>query len=179
MLRDNNGWGVAQTLYGFGSLARARAATTRPRSATSATRWSCTARSTPGPRSPGAWPGIGWVALAQGDLALAPSSLTESLQLSLATGQRLAIARGLEAFAVLAVAGGDPARAVKLAGRRAGAARGCRPCALVAGAARRLDDLLEAARRQLGPAPWRRLLAEGAAMSAHEAVGFATGSDAR
>ena len=39
-------------------------------------------------------------------------------------------------------------------------------------------DLLEAARRQLGPAVAEVLLAEGAAMTAHEAVGFATGSDA-
>ena len=55
-----------------------------------------------------------------GDLRLARSSLTESLQLSLATGQRLAMARGLEAFAVLAVAGGQPGSAVKLQGAALG-----------------------------------------------------------
>ena len=115
VLRDNNGWGVAQTLYGFGSLARARgdhAAALRP---LPGARWRCTGRSTPGPRSPGAWPASGGWRWPRATCELAASSLTESLQLSLATGQRLAIARGLEAFATLAVAErrpgpGGPAR---------------------------------------------------------------------
>ena len=41
--------------------------------------------------------------MAQLDLELAATSLTESIQLSLATGQRLAIARGIDSFAALAV----------------------------------------------------------------------------
>ena len=44
------------------------------------------------------------MALSQGDLELAGASLTESIQLSLATGQRLPVARGLEALGVLALA---------------------------------------------------------------------------
>ncbi len=63
------------------------------------------------------------MALAQLDLELAAASLTESIQLSLATGQRLAIARGIDAFAALAVLEDDLARAVKLAGAGLGAAR--------------------------------------------------------
>ena len=47
---------------------------------------------------------------------LARTSLTESLQLSLATGQRLPVARGLEALAALEARAGDPARAARLAG---------------------------------------------------------------
>ncbi len=145
---------MAQTLYGFGNLARARgdyvAAIGHFRSALALYR-EIDAR----PEIARCLAGIGWVALAQGDLELAAASLTESLQLSLATGQRLAIARGIEAFAMLAVAGGDPARAAKLEGAALALreAIGHVPSAL---ARSRLDDLLEAARRQLGPARWPR-----------------------
>ncbi len=176
VLQDNNGWGVAQTLYGFGNLARVRrdhsAAIGHFRSALILYR-EIDAR----PEIARCLAGIGWVALSQGDLELASASLTESLELSQATGQRLAMARGLEAFAMLAVAGGDPARAAKLEGAALALreAIGHVPSSL---ARSRLADLLEAARRQLGPAVAEVLLAEGAAMTAHEAVGFATGSDA-
>ena len=176
VLQDNNGWGVAQTLYGFGNLARVRrdhaAAIGHFRSALTLYR-EIDAR----PEIARCLAGIGWVALSQGDLELATASLTESLELSQATGQRLAMARGLEAFAMLAVAGGDPARATKLEGAALALreAIGHVPSSL---ARSRLDDLLEAARRQLGPAAAEALLAEGAAMTAHEAVRFATGSDA-
>ena len=60
--------------------------------------------------------GIGWVALASLDVPTAAASLAESLDLSMATGQRLGIARGLEAFAALAVVRGDDATAVRLEG---------------------------------------------------------------
>ncbi len=171
LLRDNNGWGVAQTLYGFGGLARARgdhaAALAHFRDALALYR-EIDAR----PEISRCLVGIGWVALSQGDLQLARSSLTESLQLSMATGQRLAVARGLEAFAVLAVAGGDPARAAKLQGAALALreAAGHAPSEL---ARSRLDGLLESAGRQLGPAATSALLAEGSAMSAYEAVRFA------
>jgi DNA-binding CsgD family transcriptional regulator/Tfp pilus assembly protein PilF len=173
VLRDNNGWGVAQALYGFGSLARARgdhaAALGHFRDALALYR-EIDAR----PEIARCLVGIGWVALSQGDLQLARSSLTESLQLSLATGQRLAVARGLEAFAVLAVASGDPARAAKLqaAALALREAAGHPPSAL---ARSRLDGLLEPAGRQLGQAATAALIAEGSAMSAHEAVRFAVG----
>jgi ATP/maltotriose-dependent transcriptional regulator MalT len=173
LLRDNNGWGVAQALYGFGSLARARgdhaAALGHFRDALALYR-EIDAR----PQIARCLVGIGWVALSQGDLQLARSSLTESLQLSLATGQRLAVARGLEAFAVQALASGDPARAAKLQGAALALreAAGHAPSAL---ARSRLGGLLEPAGRQLGEAATAALIAEGSAMSAHEAVRFAAG----
>ena len=173
VLRDNNGWGVAQALYGFGSLARARgdhaAALGHFRDALALYR-EIDAR----PQMARCLVGIGSVALSQGNLQLARSSLTESLQLSLATGQRLAVARGLEAFAALAVASGDPGRAVTLQGAALALreAAGHAPSAL---ARSRLDGLLEAAGRQLGEDATAALIAEGSAMSAHEAVRFAAG----
>jgi predicted ATPase/DNA-binding CsgD family transcriptional regulator/Tfp pilus assembly protein PilF len=169
VLRDNNGWGVAQALYGFGGVARARgdhaAALGHFRDALALYR-EIDAR----PDIARCLAGIGSVALSLGDLPLAASSLTESLRLSLATGQRLVLARGLEAFAKLAVAGGDPARAVKLAGAALAlrTAVGQAPSASV-------QSLLEAARRVTGPQATEALLAEGAAMSAPDAVRFATG----
>jgi predicted ATPase/DNA-binding CsgD family transcriptional regulator/Tfp pilus assembly protein PilF len=184
VLRDNNGWGVAQTLYGFGGLARARgdheAALAHFRNALALYR-DVDAR----PEIARCLAGIGWVALSrlqagpraasEHDLELARSSLTESLELSLATGQRLAVARGLEAFATLAVVCGDLARAVRLEGA-ALALREAVGHVPSAPARTRLDDLLDSARRQLGPSAAEALLAEGAAMSADGAVRFATGS---
>jgi predicted ATPase/DNA-binding NarL/FixJ family response regulator len=173
VLRDNNGWGVAQAMYGFGSLARARgdhaAALGHFRDALALYR-EIDAR----PQMARCLVGIGWVALSQGDLQLASSSLAESLQLSLATGQRLAVARGLEAFAALAVASGEPARAAKLQGAALALreAAGHAPSAL---ARSKLDGLLEPVGRQLGEAAMAALIAEGSAMSAHEAVRFAAG----
>ncbi len=171
VLRDNNGWGVAQVLYGFGGLARARgdhqAALVHFRNALALYR-EIDAR----PEIARCLAGVGWVALSQRDLELARSSLAESLQLSLATGQRLAVARGLEAFAVLAFARRDPARSARLAGAALALREALRHVPS-ARAGPRLDDLLETARRELGPAAAEALLAEGSAMSADEAVRFA------
>jgi predicted ATPase/DNA-binding NarL/FixJ family response regulator len=173
VLRDNNGWGVAQTLYGFGGLARARgdhdSALGHYRAALALYR-EIDARA----EIARCLAGIGSVALAQGDRPLARTSLAESLQLSLATGQRLFLARGLEACALLAVASSDPARAVKLEGAALALRKavGHGPAAAAAG---RRDGLLEAARGQLGAPAVAALLAQGAAMSAHEAVRFAAG----
>jgi predicted ATPase/DNA-binding NarL/FixJ family response regulator len=172
VLRDNNGYGVAQTLYGFGGVARARgdldAALGHFRAALALYR-EIDAR----PEIARCLAGIGAVALARRDLPLACASLAESIQLSLATGQRLVLARGLEAHAMLAAAGGDLARAVTLAGAaqalRAAVGQGPE------GVAGRRDGLVEAARGQLGPAAVAALLAEGSAMSAHEAVRLAAG----
>jgi len=174
VLRDNNGWGVAQTLYGFGGLARARgdheAALGHFRDALALYR-EIDAR----PEIARCLAGIGWVALSQGDLDLAQSSLTESLQLSLATGQRLAVARGLEAFAVLAAARADLARAARLQGAALTLQEtvGHVPSPL---ARSRLGSLVEAARRELGAPAADGLLAEGAGLTADEAVRLATGS---
>ena len=115
------------------------------------------------------------MALAQGDLELAATSLTESIQLSLATGQRLPVARGLDALAVLAVAQGDPARAVRLEG----AAMALREAAGAASgppASARTGAMFGAAREQLGAPAAAALLAEGAAMGRDEAVRYGTGA---
>ncbi|MGH3409131.1 MAG: ATP-binding protein, partial [Streptosporangiaceae bacterium] len=164
-LRDNNGWGIAQTLYGFGMLARHRgdnaAALAHFRDALRLYR-EIDAR----PDIARCLAGIGWVAMAQLDLELAATSLAESIQLSLATGQRLAIARGIDSFAALAVLEDDLARAVKLAGaasalRAAGHNRS-------SSAQARLEGLKDTARRALGAAGTDALVAEGAGLSTHE-----------
>jgi predicted ATPase/DNA-binding CsgD family transcriptional regulator len=173
VLRDNNGWGVAQTLSGFGGLARARgdnAAALRYFGDALALFGEIGAR----PEIARCLAGIGWVALSQHDLALARSSLTECLRLSLATGQRLAIARGLEAFAVLAIAQHDPERAARLQGA-ALALREELGGVPSSPARTRLRQLLDSARGQLDPAAAAALLDEGRAMSAFEAARLAVG----
>jgi predicted ATPase/DNA-binding CsgD family transcriptional regulator len=176
VLRDNNGWGVAQTLYGLGRLAGARgdhaAAVRHFRDALQIYR-EIDAR----PEIARCLAGIGGVALSRGDLALASSSLTESLQLSLATGQRLAIARGLEAFAVLAGSRGDLAGATRLAGAALAlrVSAGQEPSAA---ARSNLDDLLELARRQLGADAVGALLAQGKDMPPNDAVRLAASGGA-
>jgi DNA-binding CsgD family transcriptional regulator len=119
--------------------------------------------------------GIASVALIQGDLALCRASLTESLALSLATGQRLPVARGLEAFAALEARAGEAVRAARLAGAalELRAAAGHPPSA---GAGARLEDLLGPARRSLGELRAATLLDEGRAMGADEAVRYAIGT---
>jgi predicted ATPase/DNA-binding CsgD family transcriptional regulator len=171
VLRENNGWGVAQTLYGMGSLARARGdceAALR-HFGHALTRYSAIdAR----PEIARCLAGIGWVALSQGDLALARSSLVRCLQLGLATGQRLTIARGLEAFAMLAAAQGDVVRSAKIEGA-AVALREAAGEVASPGAEGRLEQLLGAARARLGTTVASGLLAEGRAMSAYAAARFA------
>jgi DNA-binding CsgD family transcriptional regulator len=115
------------------------------------------------------------VALTQGDLGLCRASLTESLALSLATGQRLPVARGLEAFAALEARAGDAERAARLAGAalQLRSAAGHPPSP---GAGARLEDLLDPARRSLGELRATALLDEGRAMTADEAVQYAMGT---
>jgi DNA-binding NarL/FixJ family response regulator len=95
------------------------------------------------------------------------------MQLSLATGQRLAVARGLQAMAALASALGDAAQAVRLAGaaQAASEAIGGQPSA---SASRRLARLVDAANQALGPEVTSSLLAEGKAMSPHRAAQLLT-----
>jgi predicted ATPase/DNA-binding CsgD family transcriptional regulator len=169
-LRDNNGWGVAQTLYGFGALARQRgdnAAALRHFRAALKLYREIDAR----PEIARCLAGIGRVGLAQLDLGLAAPSLTESIQLSLATGQRLAIVRGIEAFAALAVMREDLAAAAVLAGAgsalRAALGQTAPPARL------RMDQLMELARQRLGEAAVRALVDEGAQLTAYEAVAYA------
>ena len=171
VLRDNNGWGVAQVHTGLGGVARARgdypAAIGHYRNAL-ALYQEIDAR----PEIARCLAGIASVALAQGDADLARTSLAESLTLSLATGQRLPVARGLEAFATLEARLGDPARAARLAGAafELRAAAGHAPSA---GAGARMEDLLEPARRALGGPAAAALLDEGRAVAAADAVRYA------
>ena len=109
VLRDNNGWGVANVLYGLGQVARARRDPRRRGAGISGR--ACPVPADRRAAGNGQVPGRDRrIALTQGDLAVAADSLTESMRLSLATGHRLAIARGLQALAALAEASGDPRR---------------------------------------------------------------------
>ena len=171
VLRDNNGWGVANVLYGLGRVARAR------RDADGAVRYFRAAldlyrQIDARPEMARCLAGIGWVTLAQGDLAVAADCLTESMQLSLAAGHRLAIARGLQALAALAEASSDLARAVRLAGAAQAVFNAIGPLPSAA-AGRRLDRLLASADIALGSGAVMSLLAEGQAMSPHQAVQLA------
>jgi predicted ATPase/DNA-binding CsgD family transcriptional regulator/Tfp pilus assembly protein PilF len=168
LLADNNGWGFAHALYGFGSLARARhdnaAALQHFRHALGLFR-EIDART----EIARCLAGIGWVSLAARDFESAASSLGQSLQLSVATGQRLGIARGLEAVAALAVAVGDPATAVRLQGA-AGSLRDMVGPVRSPAAQARLDRVLAMARDLVGEQNAARLLGEGARLGLHEAV---------
>jgi predicted ATPase/DNA-binding CsgD family transcriptional regulator len=167
LLTGNNGWGVAHALYGFGSLARARrdnaGALRHFRSALEIFR-QISART----EMARCLAGIGWVALASLDVPTAAASLAESLDLSMVTGERLGIARGLEAIATLAVVRGDDGTAVRLEGA-ATSLREVVGQVRSAAAQARFDGLLAAAHHRLGSgAP--SLLAEGRRLSTHEAV---------
>jgi predicted ATPase/DNA-binding CsgD family transcriptional regulator len=172
VLQDNNGWGVANVLYGLGRVASARrdlGAAAEYFGAALALYRQIDAR----PEMARCLAGIGRIALTQGDLAAATDSLTESMQLSLATGQRLAVARGLQAMAALASALGDAAQAVRLAGaaQAASEAIGGQPSP---SASRRLARLVDAANQNLGPEITSSLLAEGKAMNPHRAAQLLT-----
>jgi DNA-binding CsgD family transcriptional regulator len=118
--------------------------------------------------------GIGWIAVASGDFDQAQESLAEALRLNQAGGQRLGIARGLEAFAALAAARQQPERAARLAGAACqlreslGHGTGIGP---------RIEEVLEFARGRLGASAAAALFAEGREMTAEDAVGFALGPD--
>jgi len=171
VLRDNNGWGVANVLYGLGRVARAR------RDPDAAARYFQAAldlyrQIDARPEMARCLAGIGWVTLAQGEVAAAARHLTESMQLSLDAGHRLAIGRGLQALAALAQASGDLAVAVRLAGTAMAVFEAIGPLPSAA-ASRRLDRLLGSAGSALGSAAVTSLLAEGRAMSPHQAVQLA------
>jgi DNA-binding NarL/FixJ family response regulator len=106
------------------------------------------------------------------DVPTASARLAQSLELSLATGQRLGIARGLQAFAALAIICGDDAVSARLEGAAAvvldaiGSARS-------AAAQARLDGLLVSARQRLGPERTAELVAEGRLLGMHDAVRYA------
>jgi predicted ATPase/DNA-binding CsgD family transcriptional regulator/Tfp pilus assembly protein PilF len=173
VLSDNNRWGVAQVEYGMGTLARARG------DADTAVRHYREAMEVF--RELDAWPeiarcqaGIGWIAVTSGDFSLAAEALAENLRLNQACGQRLGIARGLEAFAALAAARRQPERAARLAGAacqlRESLGHG-------SGIGPRIEEVLELTRGPLGASAAAALFAEGREMTAEDAIGFALGSD--
>src|SRR5581483_11511227 len=170
ILADNNRWGVAQVSYGMGTLARARG------DSEAAVRYYTEAMEIF--RELDAWPeiarcqaGIGWIAIAGGDFARARPSLAENLRLNQMCGQRLGIARGLEACAALAAASGQPEQAARLAGAACqlreslGHGTGIGP---------RVEEVLEFARGQLGTSA-AALFAEGREMTPEDAIAVALG----
>ena len=173
VLADNIRWGVAQVEYGMGTLARTRG------DADTAVRYYTDAMEIF--RELDAWPeiarcqaGIGWIAVISGDFDQAQDSLAEALRLNQIGGQRLGIARGLEAFAALAAARQQPERAARLAGAACqlreslGHGTGIGP---------RIEEVLEFARGRLGTSAAAALFAEGREVTAEDAVGFALGPD--
>jgi predicted ATPase/DNA-binding CsgD family transcriptional regulator/Tfp pilus assembly protein PilF len=174
VLSDNNRWGLAQVLYGMGTLARARGDIEQAvRHFEEATEIF---------RELGAWleiarclAGVGWVALTRGDLELAAARLAEGLRLNQACGQRLGVARGLEAFAALAAARQQPEQAARLAGA---ACQLRESLGQPTGIGSRIEAMLEVARDLLGASTAAALFAEGREMTADDAVGYALGSPA-
>ncbi len=170
-LATNNGWGVANVLYGLGKLARVRgdaeAAVGYFGDALAIYR-QIEAR----PEMARCLGAMGLVALSQPDLPAARANLTRSVRLSLATGQRLGIARGLAALATLAAAQGDAERAVRIAGT-ALALFEVIGGAQAASSARRLEQLLGTAAEQLGRPQTSELAAAGRVMAPHLALELA------
>ena len=175
VLSDNNRWGVAQVEYGMGTLARARGDDKM------AVRYFEDAMETF--RELDAWPeiarcqaGIGWIAVANGNLDLARDSLAEALRLNQMCGQRLGVARGLEAFAALAAARQQPEQAARLAGA---ACQLRESLGHAAGIGPRIEQVLEFARDQLGASAAAAVFAEGREMTVEAAARYALGSSQR
>jgi DNA-binding CsgD family transcriptional regulator len=107
-----------------------------------------------------------------GSLGQARQHLAESIRLSHSTGSRIGVARGLEAFAALAVQEDRPELAVQLTAA-ATALREAAGFPPLAGA--RVERYLAPARR-LGEPAIARLWARGLAMSGEAAVALALGA---
>ena len=114
--------------------------------------------------------GLGRVALDLGAAGQAHRYLARSIKLSQATGTRVGVARGLEAFAALAVRENQPERAVQLAA----AAAALRESAGVPPLPPSRTDTYLAPARHLGEAAIARLWAQGQALSSEAAVALAT-----
>jgi predicted ATPase/DNA-binding CsgD family transcriptional regulator/Tfp pilus assembly protein PilF len=172
VLSDNNHWGIAAVEYGMGTLARARGDDKM------AMRYFEDAMEIF--RELDAWPeiarcqaGIGWIAIADGELDLARESLAEGLRLNQMCGQRLGIARGLEAFAALAAARQQPQQAAQLAGA---ACQLRDSLGLPGGVGPKIEQVLEYSRERLGAAKAATLFAAGREMAVEDAVRYALGS---
>jgi DNA-binding CsgD family transcriptional regulator/Tfp pilus assembly protein PilF len=171
LLADNNRWGVAQVQNGMGMLARARGDNRL------AVRYFEEAMEVF--RELVSWPemarclaGIGWIAMTAGDFGLAQESLAEGLRLNQASGQRLGVARGLEALAALAAAREQPEQAARLAGA---ACQLRESLGHPPGIGARIEQLLEFARDALGASAAAALFAEGREMTLEDAAALALG----
>jgi predicted ATPase/DNA-binding CsgD family transcriptional regulator len=159
-------WGSARALIGLGQLARLRGDPTAARAYYEEALPSLRAIDA-GPEIARCLSGLGRVALDQGDTGRARQALTESLNRSHASGLRLGVARGLEAFAELVALEGQPADAVRLGGAAA-ALRDAIGHASLAGV--RLERLLDPIRRKLGDQLVAQLWGEGRDMTPETAV---------
>jgi predicted ATPase/DNA-binding CsgD family transcriptional regulator len=172
VLSDNNHWGIATVEYGMGTLARARGDDKM------AMRYFEDAMEIF--RELDAWPeiarcqaGIGWIAISGGELDLARESLAEGLRLNQMCGQRLGIARGLEAFAALAAARQQPQQAAQLAGA---ACQLRDSLGLPGGVGPKTEQVLEFSRERLSTAEAAALFAAGREMAVEDAVRYALGA---
>jgi predicted ATPase/DNA-binding CsgD family transcriptional regulator len=165
-------WGVARTLLGLADLARltsdADGAWRRYEEAL-AILSEIGAR----PEIARCLAGLGRIAMDQGDIALGRRHLTESIELSRAIGSRIGTIRGLEAFAALAAAEQQPARAAALAAAAAALRQAAGLPARSGGWAERYRG--EA--RSLGEDAAARLWARGSALDASAAVDLALAGD--
>jgi predicted ATPase/DNA-binding NarL/FixJ family response regulator len=160
-------WGAARTLLGLADLARLTgdlAAARRCYLEALGVLRQLSAR----PEIARCLAGLGRMAIDTGDLPLARQQLAESIELSQFTGSRIGVIRALGAFAVLAGAEGDAARAVKLAA----AADALRAAAHLPPAPARTQRVLDAA-ASLGDDAVKSLLDAGAGLSSAEAVALA------
>jgi predicted ATPase/DNA-binding CsgD family transcriptional regulator len=169
IMRDiDQQWGVARTLLGLASLARvtgdSAVAQRRYEEALAILRV-LNAR----PEISRCLAGLGRIAIDRADTALARQHLTQSIELSRSTGSRIGMIRGLEAFAVLAVAEQRPDQAVPLAA----AAAALRQAAHLPPQPGALTEQCLAAARALGQEAVTRLRAQGAALDASSAVELA------
>ena len=168
MRRIDQEWGTARALLGLGDLARVRKdpgdARRQYLEALVILR-EVDAR----PEMARCLAGLGRVAMDLGALALARQHLAESLRLSHTTGSRIGVARGLEAFAALAVREDRPELAVRLTAAAA-ALRDVAGLPALSGA--RTERYLASA-RHLGENTIARLWAQGLAMGSEEAVALA------
>jgi predicted ATPase/DNA-binding CsgD family transcriptional regulator len=176
LLEGNNRWGVANVLYGLGQIARGRA------DVTAAERYfeealAIYSEIDARPEMARCLGVMGILALRKPDLAAARVALDRSMQLNLAAGQRLGVARGLAALAELAAAQGDSSRAVRVAGAALAlfAEVGVASSRAAIG---RLERLIDGAASGLGPDAAASLAQAGRALDPRQAAELARGAQA-
>ena len=161
-------WGVARTLLGLGELARLRgdAAVARRRYLEALP---ILREIDSRPETARCLAGLGRVAMDQGAVEQAREHFAESIRLSHGTGARIGVARGLEAFAALAVLEDRGDRAVQLIA----AAAALREAAHLPRLPGAMTDRYFAAARSLGEPVIAQLWATGFSMTSDAAVALA------